>query len=158
MSIDFRLITLLIAVVIGSILLGGGMYETLLVDRVWPKNPAIIQPARGGISRGLFWTTVHPPYELALLVSLWLNWGFHPARLWVIAALVVHVAARSWSFIYFIPRAIRFEKMGDLTAEQQQQANRWVRFSRLRPLIELVSIIALCAAILVEASNLTAFR
>lgn len=154
MSTDFRLITLVVAVVIGSVLLGGGMYETLLVDRVWPRNPAIIQPARGGITRGLFWTVVHPPYELALLASLWLNWDLQPARPWLIVALACHVAARTWSFIYFIPRALRFEKIGDLTEGQRQQAKRWVRLSRVRPFIELASITALCLAILVEAGRI----
>ena len=33
---------ILAAVVLGTIGLGGGIYETLLVDRVWSDNPAII--------------------------------------------------------------------------------------------------------------------
>jgi hypothetical protein len=35
-------ITALIALIFGSIGLGGGIYETLIVDRVWPGNLAII--------------------------------------------------------------------------------------------------------------------
>jgi len=49
----------LCAIVLGAIALGGGLYETVLVDRVWPGNPAIIQPSRGGINRGLFWAPIH---------------------------------------------------------------------------------------------------
>ena len=151
MSFDFSLVVLLTALALGGALLGGGVYETLLVDPVWPRNPAIIQPALGGLNRKVFWTIAHPPYELALLASLWLNWAHQGARPWVIAALVGHFGARAWSFAYFIPRALRFEKMGDLTEDQRRQAERWIRLSRVRPFIEIISIIALGIAVVVEA-------
>jgi hypothetical protein len=70
----------LCAIVLGAIALGGGIYETVLVDRVWPGNPAIIQPSRGGINRGLFWAPIHIVYEVALLVSAWAVWGDAFAR------------------------------------------------------------------------------
>jgi hypothetical protein len=127
---------------------GGGVYETLLVDRVWPDNPAVIQPERGGLDRKLFWMPAHTLYELALFISLWMLWSAGDARWWIAAALVVHFAARAWSRAYFIPRALRFEKLGDLTQEQRLEARRWTRLSRYRPALEAVSIIALCAAIL----------
>jgi hypothetical protein len=63
------------AVVLGAIMLGGGIYETLLVDRVWPGNPAVIQPERGGIDRKLFWMPAHTFYELALFITLWTLWS-----------------------------------------------------------------------------------
>jgi hypothetical protein len=136
------------AVVLGAIMFGGGIYETLLVDRVWPDNPAVIQPERGGLDRKLFWMPAHTLYELALFISLWMLWSAGDARWWIAAALVVHFAARAWSMAYFIPRALRFEKLGDLTQEQRLEARRWTRLSRYRPALEAVSIIALCAAIL----------
>jgi hypothetical protein len=136
------------AVVLGAIMFGGGVYETLLVDRVWPDNPAVIQPERGGLDRKLFWMPAHTLYELALFISLWMLWSAGDARWWIAAALVVHFAARAWSMAYFIPRALRFEKLGDLTQEQRLEARRWTRLSRYRPALEAVSIIALCAAIL----------
>lgn len=153
MSADVGLTILLVTFALSAVVLGGGLYETLLVDRVWPQNPAIIQPARGGLNRGVFWTIVHPPYELVLLASLWLNWGHQAARPWLIAALAAHFGARAWSFAYFIPTALRFEKMGDLTHDQRQKAERWIRLSRTRPLIEFVSIIALGAAIVAKAGS-----
>ena len=153
MSADVSLIVPLVTLALGAIVLGGGIYETLLVDRVWPLNPAIIQPARGGLNRGAFWIIVHPPYELALLASLWLNWTHPAARPWLIVALVAHFGARAWSFAYFIPRALRFEKMGDLTEDERQQAECWIRLSRVRPFIEIVSIIALGVAIIAEAGG-----
>jgi hypothetical protein len=138
----------LAALVLGAIGLGGGVYETLIVDRVWPDNPALIQPRRGGINRGLFWAPVHTLYELALLVSAWLVWGDSYARWWIVVALLIHFGARACSFAYFIPNALRFEKLGDLTEEQVNSARRWIRLSRYRPVLEVLSIAALCAVIL----------
>lgn len=158
MITDFRLFMPLVALVLGAVGLGGGIYETLLVDRVWLRSPAIIQPARGGLNRGLFWTLAHPPYELSLLASVWLNWAAPAVRPWLIAALVAHLGARAWSFAYFIPKALRFEKMGDLTEDQRRQAERWIGLSRVRPVIEIVSIVALGVAIVVEAGACAAPR
>ena len=132
----------LTAVVLGAIGFGGGIYEALLVDRVWPDNPMIIQPSRGGLNRGLFWGPIHALYEVALLVSAWAVWSDSYARCWIIVALVVHFATRAWSFAYFIPKALGFEKAGDLTKEQADLARRWIRLSRCRPVLEAISIIA----------------
>jgi hypothetical protein len=138
----------LCAMVLGSIGLGGGIYETLLVDRVWPENPAIIQPSRGGINRGMFWAPVHTLYEIALLVSAWMVWRDAFAREWIIVAIAAHVLTRAVSFAYFIPRALRFEKVGDLTDAQRRAARRWIRLSPYRLLTEALAIVALGAIIL----------
>jgi hypothetical protein len=139
--------------VLGAIGLGGGIYETLLVDRVWPDHPTVIQPKRGGINRGLFWMPVQTLYELALLISAWMVWSVADVRWWIVAALGFHFTARVWSAIYFIPKALRFEKLGDLTDEQVHEARRWTRLSRYRPLLETGSIIAQCIAIVHFASR-----
>ena len=138
----------LCALMLGVIGLGGGVYETLVVDPVWPDNPAIIRAERGGIKRARFWIPAHSLYELALLVSLWMVWNVPDARWWTVAALAIHLAARAWSFAYFIPRAIRFEKLDDLTEDQRREALRWTQLSRCRPVLAVCSIAALCVAIL----------
>lgn len=139
----------LFAMTLGAVGLGGGLYETLLVDSVWPRNPALIQPTRGGLNRARFWGPVHALFEIALLASAWTAWGEGSARPWMVAALCSHFAARIWSFAYFIPRALRFEKMGDLSEDQVRLAWRWIRLSRLRPVIEVASILSLGEAVLV---------
>jgi hypothetical protein len=135
------------ALILGAIALGGGIYETLLIDRAWPDNPAIVQPSRGGINRALFWAPVHTLYELALIVATWVAWSERGVRWWILAALVTHLAARAWSFAYFIPNALRFEKLGDLTEEQRHLARRWTRLSRCRPVLQALSLTGLCLAI-----------
>jgi len=136
------------SLILGGIGLGGGIYETLLIDRVWPDNPAIVQPGRGGINRKLFWGPIHVLYELALLSSTWLVWSDGKVRRWILAALVIHLAARAWSFAYFIPNALRFERIGHLTGEQRRLADRWTRLGRYRPVLNAASLLALLAGIL----------
>jgi hypothetical protein len=139
-------ITPLIALVFGTIGLGGGIYETLLVDRVWPNNVAIIQPRRGGLDRKFFWIPIHALYEIALLVSAWTLWNTY-VRSWIVIALISHFASRVWSFAYFIPKALWFEQLSELTELQVYLARRWTRLSPCRLILEAVSILALGAAI-----------
>lgn len=148
----FVVLAPLSALVLGAIGLGGGVYETLLVDAVWPDNPSIIRRGHGGINRARFWAPVHSFYELALLISLWMVWSVAAARCWTLAALAIHLAARAWSFAYFIPRALRFEKLAELTDERRREARRWTQLSKCRPLLEACSIMALCVVILQFAS------
>jgi hypothetical protein len=48
---------------------------------------------------------------------------------------------------YFIPKALRFEKLGDLTDAQRRDAQRWTNLSRCRPMAELASVISLSVVI-----------
>jgi len=141
----------LAALILGSIVLGGGLYEALLVDRAWPTQPILIQPNRGGLRRGVFWVIAQPPFEIALLASAWAVWR-EPARDWVIAALVAHFGGRIWSLAYFIPHARRFETAGDFTPEQIVLAKRWVRLSRFRAALEAIAIACLAVVILGPAA------
>jgi hypothetical protein len=149
MSQETLAIVPLVALTLGGVGLGGGLYEILLVDPLWPRNPAMIQPSRGGLDRKRFWGPVHALFEIALLVGAWTAWGDASARPWMVWALSAHFAARVWSFAYFIPRALRFEKMGDLSEDQVHLARQWTRLSRLRPIIEVVSVLSLGGAVLV---------
>jgi hypothetical protein len=76
-------------------------------------------------------------------------------RVWLIVALVGHFAARIWSFAYFIPRALRFERLEKLTPEDMRSAHRWVILSRCRPFLEALSIASLAFALTHLASTVT---
>ena len=147
MTSSTAVITPLIALIFGTIGLGGGIYETLLVDRVWPANLAIIQPQRGGLDRKLFWVPIHSLYEVALLVSAWTLWSTSD-RSWIVAALAAHFASRAWSLAYFIPKALQFEKLSALTESQVHAARQWTRLSWCRLILEAVSIVSLGATVL----------
>lgn len=138
---------LCVALILKSAGLGGGLYETMLVDRVWPNNPRFIQPQRGGINRKLFWAPVHGLFEIALLTSIWIAWPDVNTRVWLLLALACHLSMRLWSFLYFIPAAIRFEKLNDFDSAQIARARCWIRLSLWRLPLDIASMMALCLAI-----------
>lgn len=140
------------ALILAAIRIGGGFYECFLIDRVWPKNPALIQPDRGGINRKLFWMPVHIAFELTMLVALWLAWSSAAIRTWLLIAAVSHVVMRVWSVVYFIPKALAFERAGDWTSDLRAKAATWVRLSVWRLPLDLVTLFALWAAVIAAAS------
>jgi hypothetical protein len=141
------LYALLGALVLNAVALGGGIYETGLIDRSWPRMPEMIQPQRGGINRAMFWGPVHGLFEITLLVALWLAWAALAASPWIIAALVVHVATRVWSFAYFIPLAIKFQNVDTASQPHDGKKVQWVKLSRWRVLLGGAVLLMLTIAI-----------
>lgn len=141
------LYALLGTLVCGAIGVGGGLYETILIDRSWPRMPELIQPQRGGINRAMFWGPVHILFEVTLLVALWLAWAVVQARPWIIAALIVHVATRVWSFFYFIPLAIKFQNIDPASQPHNEKKYQWVKWSRWRVLLGGAVLLMLTIAI-----------
>src|SRR6266852_4083468 len=106
------------------ILVGGGLYEFLVVDPFWPKRPDLIQPAHGGISRKRFWIPAHVAFELLLISALVLAWSFPDIRSWLWIALSSHVVMRVWSAFDFIPKALAFERAEPGTINEES-ARKW---------------------------------
>lgn len=130
------------------VLLGGGLYETIVVDPAWPKRPGIIQAHNGGISRRRFWIPAHTVFELLLVVSLIVGWSDANVRAAVLVALVSHALVRVWSLVAFVPKAVAFEK-ADPAEVDEAAAVRWIRRSVLRLPLDLVTCIAMLAALAV---------
>jgi len=131
------------AILILSAVLGGGMYEHLVLDPSWPKRPDLIQPSRGGVTRGRFWLPAHVLFELVLICSVALAWSLPNVRLWLLIAMGVHIATRLWSAFDFIPKALAFEKA---TAVDERLARRWTIKSRFRLPTELLTLTLLIYA------------
>ena len=125
-------------------ILGGGAYEHLVIDPFWPKRPDLIQRSRGGISRGRFWLPAHVLFEAALISSLALSWKLPGVKSWLLAALAVHGIARIWSALYFIPKALAFEKAAVV---DEAAAKRWTVISKFRLPLELLTLIFLFNAV-----------
>ncbi len=123
--------------------LGGGLYEVLVLDPFWPKRPGIVQPHNGGVSRRRFWIPAHTVFEVLLIVTLVAAWGDADVRLALLVALVSHVVMRVWSFLDFIPKAVAFEK-ADPADVDEAAAVAWTRRSMMRLPLDLV----VCAAML----------
>lgn len=124
--------------------LGGGIYETGVVDPAWPRRVDIVQPDRGGISRRRFWIPAHVAFELSLIAALMLGWRSPEIRLWLLMALGSHAVMRLWSVFDFIPKALAAERAGPSLTEAA--ARRWTRRSRLRLPLDVVTCVSMLAA------------
>ena len=125
--------------------LGGGFYEVLVVDPVWPGRPELIQPSRGGLSRRRFWIPAHVAFELALLGSLALAWSQPDIRWWLFLAFASHATMRLWSGVDFIPKTLAFER-SDPASITEHASRSWTHRSRWRLMLDLVACAAMVAA------------
>jgi hypothetical protein len=132
--------------------LGGGAYEYLVVDPVWPRRPDVIQPSRGGVSRRRFWIPAHTAFELTLIASLVALWNSPSVRAPLLLALATHATMRVWSAFDFIPKALAFEK-ADPTTIDARVARRWSRRSLGRLPLDLLTCGAMIVALVSAARN-----
>lgn len=148
MTIDSIVFSLSLTTLAAGALLGGGAYETRVVDPVWPRRIEIVQPRHGGMSRARFWIPAHAVFELLLIASLILAWASPQVRTWLLVSLVSHAAVRIWSAFDFIPKALAFER-GDAAAVSEESIEDWVRRSKWRLPLDW----ATCGALLVALSQ-----
>ncbi len=127
----------------GIALVGGGLYEFLVVNPYWPARPDLVQPNRGGINRKRFWIPAHTVFEILLIVALVRSWAQPDVRFWLLLALGSHGFMRIWSAFDFIPKAMAFER-SELVDEQA--ARKWARRSTLRFPFDLITCFALLSA------------
>lgn len=130
--------------------LGGGLYEALVLDPVWPGRPAIVQPRHGGVSRRRFWIPAHTLFEIVLVVTLVVTWDQSSVRTAVLVALASHAVMRLWSLIDFVPKAVGFEKSDPATIDRTD-AVRWTRRSLLRLPLDVVTCGAALTALALVA-------
>jgi hypothetical protein len=139
-----------LASMLAAVGLGGGFYETGIVDPAWPKRPDIVSPRHGGINRKWFWIPAHVAFELSLVLSLVLTWSQPTVRFWLLIALASHVCMRLWSAFDFIPKALRFEATEPDTIDAVA-ARRWTRRSRLRLPLDVTTCSSMLAAVVALA-------
>jgi hypothetical protein len=139
------LVLIAVTTLVACATLGGGLYEFLVVDPVWPKRPGIVQARNGGVSRARFWVPVHTAFEILLIVTVVVAWGDAEVRTALLVAFVSHAVMRVWSLVDFVPKALAFEKADPATVDEAS-AVRWTRRSLLRMPLDLVTCAAMLAA------------
>jgi len=144
------LVLITLATALALVSLGGGAYEFLVVDSVWPNRPDLIMPSRGGMSRRRFWIPAHVSFELCLIASLIVTWSAPSVRVALLVALASHFVLRLWSAFDFIPKALAFER-AEPAAIEARAAQRWVRRSLGRLPLDLVTCGATLTALVALA-------
>lgn len=128
------------------IVLGGAVYEALVVDPFWPKRPGIVQARNGGISRVRFWRPAHLAFEVLLAVSLVAAWGAPDVRAALLVAAAGQVVLRIFSAVDLTPKAVLFETT-DPADVNESAATRWTRRSLLRLPLHVLTCAAMLSAL-----------
>jgi hypothetical protein len=130
-----------------SIVLGAGVYESLVVHPAWSRKPpesfvAFMGAPIGRMNLPAFWGPMTPLYALSGL-GAWamaLSAGRPSVPLTVSAACAV--AAVVWTLIYFRPAVVRFLEEGGGTAPAerlQAEARQWTLLNWIRVAMVAVS-------------------
>ena len=128
------------------VLLGGALYEALVVDPFWPRRPGIVQPRNGGISRARFWRAAHLAVEALLVVSLVVGGADPGVRAALLVAAAAHIVVRVWSAVDLDPKSVAFEEANPADVDEAAAA-RWTRRSLLRLPLHLLTALALLSAL-----------
>lgn len=130
-----------------GIALGGGLYESLILNPLWSKNPpssfSIIQP-KTGVPLQWFWVPVHMLITLFIILSLAFSWPIKTVRRQLLFSLYSYIIMRGWSGLYFIPEMLRFQKISVYsvpTPELTSRVKRWTFQTWFRAPLDIASFL-----------------
>jgi hypothetical protein len=105
---NLRLVSVAVVLVLSAMLLGAGVYESVVVAPNFQGAPVSLEHARGfyhASNPGVFFRVLSPATQLLLLVALVYNWGPVPATRWRLAgALALAILADVITFKFHYPR------------------------------------------------------
>jgi hypothetical protein len=137
--------TLLFASFSVALAVGGGIYESIVINPLWSAQPpasfAIIQKGTG-VPLQRFWIPVHTLITIVLVASLITNWNYADRRKLIVIALISYVVMRAWSFAYFIPEMLRFQTVPldqPHSAALLDRVSRWTRLTWFREPLDLIT-------------------
>jgi hypothetical protein len=133
--------------VMASVVLGAGVYESLVVHPAWSRKPpeSFVGFVGAPISRmnlGAFWAPVTPLYALSGLGAWVASLAAGSPTVPLTVSAVSAISAVVWTFVYFRPTIVRFlETAGGNTPANrlQSEARRWVLLNWIRVALVAVS-------------------
>ena len=141
--------SLLITTVAYLLLNGAQLFETAVLVPVWTAGPpASLHLFQGpyGLDFKKFWIIAHSLHELTFLAALFLNWKIASRRNVLVAVLLIHVAVRAWTLLYFAPVIISFQQTTVTTTIDQalqEKAALWRNLNLIRVAIFMLLSFAL---------------
>ena len=155
------LVSTAFALVASAMLLGAGVYESVVVAPNFHGAPASLQHARGfyhATNPGMFFRVLSPALQLSLLLALLSNWRPVSASRWrLAAALVLALLSDLITFAFHYPRnTILFRAPLTATpADLDRVATEWAMGNYVRIAVVLTMVILVTAS-LVRISRDTA--
>jgi len=148
-----RTVALMVSVLLMGILLGGIVYAHVVFFPPYLSalpSSAVLVNGPYALHDEYFWTLIHPPAVLSLVLALILNWKIPARRKLIAIPLIVYVLAIVATAFYFVPelRAFRTSPNSGLSAaEWYARGQRWQHLSWARGTIMGLSYIALLLAL-----------
>nr|WP_295905554.1 hypothetical protein [uncultured Bdellovibrio sp.] len=128
-----------------ALAVGGGFYEGFVINPQWSLQPptsfTLIQEGTG-VPLQKFWIPVHILITVFILVALFLNWRIASRRTFLLISLGSYVIMRGWSFLYFIPEMLSFQKIATNSPPSEELMNRvstWKTLTYWRTPLDLIS-------------------
>lgn len=151
---NLRLVSTAIALVVSAMLLGAGVYESVVLAPNLQGAPTSLEHARGFYhvtNPGVFFRVVSPTTQLFLLLALVCNWKPTPITRWRLAgALLLAILADLITFKFHYPRnAILF--LNPLTgpaADLDRVATEWATGNYVRIALILAAVVLVMASMI----------
>jgi len=151
---NLGLVSVAIALVLSAMLLGAGVYESVVLAPNLQGAPASLENARGfyhATNPGMFFRILSPAVQLFFLLALACNWKSTPGVRWRLAgSLALAILADVITFQFHYPRnLIMF--LAPLTkspAEYDRIAAQWATGNYVRVALILTAVVLLMASII----------
>ena len=150
---NLRLVSVAIALVASAMLLGAGVYESVVVAPNFQGAPASLEHARGfyhATNPGMFFRVISPAVQLFLLVALLWNWR-RPGTRWRLAgALALAILADVITFRFHYPRnAILFgTPLTNSPADLDRVGAEWATGNYVRIAVVLIMVVLVMASLI----------
>lgn len=136
-----------------AVALGGGIYESVVLNPLWsasaPASFAVIQPDTG-VPLQQFWIPVHGAITLFYIAALVLTWRDRTLRRWMLTGMASYLVMRTWSWLYFIPEMLAFQRIPLDSApppELLERVSTWTRLTLLREPLDVITFVSLLMAL-----------
>lgn len=126
-------------------MLGGAVYEMLVIDSAWTASLPESLGAIARIDPGIFWRTIGPWMSLCLTGALIANWKLPQRRKWLSISLLCMTINFLAATFYFVPllKSIHTSEVSAMAA----LASRWTAGAWLRLTLTLAAFIAAARAL-----------
>jgi uncharacterized membrane protein len=151
---NLRLISASIALVVAAMLLGAGVYESVVVAPNFQGAPASLEHARGfyhATNPGALFRVLSPALQLSLLLALVCNWRPVPVTRWRLAgALALAILSDVITFQFHYPRnAILFRApLTGPPADFDRVAAEWAAGNYVRIAVVLTAVVLVIASMI----------
>jgi Domain of unknown function (DUF1772) len=143
---NLRLVVVAIALVLAAMLLGAGVYESVVVAPNFQGAPTSLEHARGfyhATNPGMFFRVLAPATQLFLLLALVCNWKRSGTRWRLAGALALAILADVITFKFHYPRnAILFgASLTNPASDFDRVGAEWARGNYVRIALILIAVV-----------------